>query len=71
MLYALISSAFYAVQNIACKEYGRRFSSRARGLTLMLFFRDAGAVRGDGGGGRRGDDRGPADAAGGGVRAVL
>ena len=38
MLYALISSAFYAVQNIACKEYGRRFSSRARGLTLMLFF---------------------------------
>lgn len=38
MLYALLSSAFYAVQNIACKEYGRRFASRVRGLTLMVFF---------------------------------
>lgn len=37
MLYALISSAFYAVQNIACKEYGRRFAPSVRGLTLMVF----------------------------------
>lgn len=38
MLYALISSAFYAVQNIACKEYGRRFESGVRSLTRMVFF---------------------------------
>ena len=38
MLYALLSSAFYAVQNVSCKEYGKRFSPRIRGLILLVFF---------------------------------
>ena len=35
MLYALLSSLSYTVQNVGCKEYGRRFPGRVAGLLLM------------------------------------
>ncbi len=35
MLYALLASLAYALQNVGCKEYGRRFSPKTIGLVLM------------------------------------
>ncbi len=35
MLYALLSSLSYTVQNVGCKEYGRRFPGRSAGLLLL------------------------------------
>lgn len=37
MLYALLSSVFYAVQNMACKEHGKRFPQKVHGLLLTVF----------------------------------
>lgn len=37
MLYALLSSIFYAVQNSACKEHGKRFPQKVHGLLLTVF----------------------------------